>query len=137
MACDSVRRLCVRWCGQLVGCSGSGRGVLMKFKKDFPGYTGTSRQVRNEKGLRPRPGCHSLGQERGLVGLGAVSRPSVAHCRTWVVGRPIVWRGQTVKDSVSHTQELHIILQVLGNCSQLPSRKAMKRGAYRNIAVTV
>lgn len=56
MACDSVRRLCVRWCGQLVGCSASGRGGHMKFKKDPPGYAGTSRQGRNERGVRPRPG---------------------------------------------------------------------------------
>lgn len=57
MACDSVRRLCVRWCGQLVGCSRSGRGGHMKFKKDSPRYTGTGRQGRNERGHRLRLGC--------------------------------------------------------------------------------
>ena len=54
-------------------------------------------------------GVSFLGTGRSLVSLGTGNRPIVADCRTWVEGRPIVWRGQTVKDSVSHTQELHII----------------------------
>lgn len=119
MACDSVRRLCVRWCGQLVGCSGSGRGGHMKFKDSIT-LPGTSREVRSEMGLRPRFGWvipwdrKKPGDFRG--------RQKV-QC-DWVEDRSIVWKGQTVKDSVGHTQELHITPQVLGNHSGFHPEKS-------------
>lgn len=82
MACDSVRRLCVRWCGQLVGCSGSGRGELMSLRRTSP----DAQELAGREGMKGASGLDLGGSflrtGRSLVILGAESRPSMANCRT-------------------------------------------------------
>lgn len=56
MACDSVRRLHVRWCGQLVGCSGSGRGELMSLRRTSPDTQELAGREGMKGGRRPRLG---------------------------------------------------------------------------------
>lgn len=68
MACDSVKRLGVRWCGQLAGGSGSGRGVHVKLKEDSPRHTGTNRLGGLERSLGSELGGPFLGTGRSPGG---------------------------------------------------------------------